>query len=165
MRFLRLAFLLGLALPAAAQAGDATIVSRDVPLAGERTLATAKPPARFDLVGLHWRGTGSVRFRTRSLAGRWSAWQRAAPEDEDRPDAGTAERARSGAWRLGNPWWVGASDRIEYRLRGRVTRLRAFFVRSPAAGVPARTLQVAGRPAIVPRSGWKADETIRRETT
>ena len=101
-------------------------------------------------------------FRTRSLGGGWSGWREAAPEAEDRPDAGTAERARAGTWRLGNPWWVGASDRIEYRLRGQVTRLRAHFVWSPPAGVPARTLQKAGAPAIVPRKGWNADETIRR---
>ena len=103
-----------------------------------------------------------MQFRTRSTSGRWSAWEDAAPEAEDRPDAGTAERARANGWRLGNPWWVGPSDRIEYRLRGKVSRLRAWFVSSPAAGVPARTLQKAGAPAIVPRAGWKADEKIRR---
>jgi hypothetical protein len=160
----RLLLLIGLALalPAPAVAGDATIVSRDVPLGGQRSLAAAKPTERFNLVGLHWRGPGTVQFRTRSLAGRWSGWSDAAPEAEDKPDAGTAERARSGAWRLGNPWWVGPSDRIEYRLRGTVTRLRAHFVWSPPAGVPARTLQKAEAPAIVPRSGWNADEKIRR---
>ena len=160
----RLLILIGLvlALPAPALAQEATIVSRDVPLAGERTLASAGAPARFDLVGLHWRGAGTVQFRTRSTSGRWSAWENAAPEAEDGPDAGTAERARAGTWRLGNPWWVGPSDRIEYRVRGNVTRLRAWFVSSPAAGVPARTLQKAGAPAIVPRAGWKADEKIRR---
>ena len=47
-------------------------------------------------------------------------------------------------------------------MRGNVSRLRAWFVSSPAAGVPARTLQTAGAPAIVPRAGWKADEKIRR---
>ena len=57
---------------------------------------------------------------------------------------------------------MGPSNRIEYRLRGRVSRLRAFFVWSPQAGVPARTLQKAGAPPIVPRSGWNADEKIRR---
>ena len=162
MKILRLAILLALAFPAAAMAEDATIVTRNVPLAGERALASSKPPARFNLVGLHWRGPGSVQFRTRSLAGRWSAWEGAAPEAEDQPDSGTPERARSGSWRLGNPWWVGPSDRIEYRLRGKVTRLRAFFVWSPTSGVPGRTLQVAGAPTIVPRSGWNADEKIRR---
>jgi hypothetical protein len=130
-----------LALPAPALAQEATIVSRDVPLSGERTLASGAPPARFNLVGLHWRGSGTVQFRTRSTAGRWSAWRDAAPEAEDRPDARTAERARASGWRLGNPWWVGVSNGIEYRLRGSVDRLRAWFVWSPAAGVPARTLQ------------------------
>ena len=166
MRNLKLALpfalaLFGLALPALAQAQDATIVSRDVPLAGQRTLASSQPPARFNLVGLHWRGPGSVQFRTRSLAGRWSTWNDAAPED-DGPDSATAERVRKRSWRLGNPWWVGASDRIEYRLRGRVARLRAHFVWSPTTSVPSRTLQKAGSPTIVPRVGWKADEGIKR---
>ena len=160
-RFLALIGLV-LALPAPALAQEATIVARDVPLAGERTLASASAPERFNLVGIHWRGSGTVEFRTRSTSGRWSAWHDAAPEAEDQPDAGTRERARKGAWRLGNPWWVGPSDRIEYRRRGSVARLRAWFVWSPAAGVPARTLQRAGAPAIVPRSGWNADEKIRR---
>jgi hypothetical protein len=153
---------LALALPAPALAQEATIVSRDVPLAGERTLAAAPAPSRFNLVGLHWRGPGSVQFRTHATAGRWSPWQDAAPESEDRPDLGTAERGRAGGWRLGNPWWVGRSDRIAYRLRGSVSRLRAWFVWSPDSGVPARRLQRAGAPAIVPRKGWNADEKIRR---
>jgi hypothetical protein len=160
----RLLILIGLALalPAPALAQEATILSRDVPLAGERTLATAGAPSRFDLVGLHWRGAGTVQFRTRSTTGRWSTWEDAAPEAEDRPDRGAVERGRAGGWRLGNPWWVGPSDRIEYRVRGSVTRLRAWFVSSPTAGVPTRKLQKAGAPAIVPRTGWNADEKIRR---
>jgi hypothetical protein len=133
-------------------------------LGAQRSLTAGQPSTRFNLVGLHWRGPGTVQFRTRSLAGRWSGWADAAPEAEDQPDAGTAEHARLSSWRLGNPWWVGPSDRIEYRLRGKVTRLRAYFVWSPPAGVPARTLQKAGSPAIVPRSGWNADEKIRRNT-
>ena len=162
MRLLRLIFILALALPATAQAEDATIVSRDLPLAGQRTLASAGAQERFNLVGLHWRGSGSVEFRTRAVGGRWSGWNPAAPEAEDRPDAATDERARKASWRLGNPWWVGPSDRIEYRTRGRVERLRAFFVWSPTTAVPARTLQRAGSPQLVPRRGWNADEKIRR---
>ena len=105
----RLLLLLGFALvlPANAWAGDATIVSRDVPLAGERALAGSAPPARFNMVGLHWQGPGVVSFRTRSLAGRWSEWVDADAEPEDQPNGGSAERARTRAWRLGNPWWVG----------------------------------------------------------
>jgi hypothetical protein len=139
-----------------------TMTAVDVPLHGERALAGARMPRRFDLVGLHWRGTGSVSFRTRSLSGRWSAWHTAAPEAEDAPNVGTAEARRADGWRLGNPWWTGGSDRIEYRLRGRVVRLRAYFVRSPSSAVPTRTLAVAGSPPIVSRLAWNADESIVR---
>ena len=69
---------------------------REVPLHGERTLAAA-PPARFDMVGLHWRGPGTVDFRTRSLTRGWTGWQRAAPEAEDLPNVETAEGRASPA--------------------------------------------------------------------
>src|SRR5919202_3052839 len=107
-----------LAAPAVARA-ETTITARDVSLHG-RTLA-ASAPSTFDLVGLHWRGVGSVQFRTRSVDGRWSAWRVAAPEAEDLPNVDAAEGRATRGWRLGNPYWVGPSDRIAYRLRGRVT--------------------------------------------
>src|SRR5919205_2669004 len=46
--------LLFLAPPAGAQAATATMTTRDLPLHGGRTLASAQP--RFDMVALHWRG-------------------------------------------------------------------------------------------------------------
>ena len=138
-----------LAFPGFARAGQASLVVREVPLDGRRTLAAAAP--RFDLVGLHWRGPGSVSFSTRSLAGRWSAWRPAAPEAEDAPDFGSREAARTATWRLGSPYWTGPSDAIRYRLAGQVRRLRAYFVRSTAVAVPPRTVSMAGSPLIVPR--------------
>ena len=158
VRLLLLACLAALVLPGTALA-DPTITSRDVPLRGERMLSSA--PSRFDLVGIHWQGSGSVSFRTRSAAGRWTAWQPAAPEAEDRPDRGARERSRPG-WRVGNPWWVGPSTAIRYRLEGDVRRLRAWFVRSDPESVPLRSLAIAGSPPIVPRATWRADEQIRR---
>jgi hypothetical protein len=149
-----------LAAPAVARAG-VTITSRDVPLQGRRSLAAAAPRT-FDLVGLHWRGPGSVQFRTRSTAGRWSGWRLAAPEAEDLPDVETVEASAARGWRLGNPYWVGPADAIRYRLRGRVTRLRAYFVNSPSDGLPPRRLSIAGSPPIIPRLSWGADEKIRR---
>ena len=148
------------AAPAAASAGVSLAV-RDVPLHGERALAVAAP-APFDLVGLHWRGPGSVEFRTRTLAGHWSSWQRAAPEAEDLPDALTAEARAAFGWRIGNPYWTGPSDRIAYRLRGRVQRLRAYFVRSPEERIPLRRLSIAGSPPILTRLAWGAKESIRK---
>jgi N-acetylmuramoyl-L-alanine amidase-like protein len=145
-----------LAAPAAAF-GEVSLTVRDVPLHGERTLAAAQP-ARFDMVGLHWRGAGSVEFRAHSHAGRWSAWQPAAPEGEDLPDS------PSRSWHLGNPYWVGDSDRIAYRLRGRVTRLRAYFIESPEERIPLRRFSMTGSPPLISRTAWGANESIRRAT-
>jgi len=142
-----------LAAPAVAL-GEASLSMREVPLHGERTLAAATP--RFDMIGLHWRGSGSVEFRTRSVAGRWSGWQPAAPEAEDLPDGA------AGPWRLGNPYWTGASDAVRYRLRGRVTRLRVYFVQSPEERIPVRRVSMTGSPPLISRTAWGANEAIRR---
>lgn len=156
------AIVVALVFPASALAEDARLVTQEVPLgAGARTLASARPPV-FDLVGLNWRGPGDVLFRTRSVAGRWTTWRPAQPEPFDVPDAGTPEGRSALEWRLGNPYWVGPSNAIQYRLRGRVTRLRAHFVQSAARSVPARTLSIAGSPTLIPRASWRADEEIRR---
>ncbi|MGZ8795608.1 MAG: N-acetylmuramoyl-L-alanine amidase, partial [Gaiellaceae bacterium] len=159
MRSLLAATLLFLAAPAAAL-GGVSLTVREVPLHGGRTLAAATP--QFDMVGLHWRGTGSVQFRTRSVGGRWSAWQRADPEAEDVPNVGSAEARAARGWRAGNPYWTGSSDRIEYRLRGHVERLRAYFVRSPEVRIPLRRVSMTGSPLLLGRETWGANEAIRR---
>src|SRR5213595_304907 len=99
------AFAATLAAPATALAVEPTLTVRTVPLHGARSLGAARP-ARFDLVAVHWRGPGSVRFRTRSAAGRWSGWQTA--DADVAPDAGTVESRPSG-WHLGNPVWTGTA--------------------------------------------------------
>src|SRR4051794_29008753 len=149
---------LALAAPAVAGAASASLRATTLPVAASGEQETQ----RFDLVGLHWRGAGAVRFSTHTVAGGWSAWHAAAPEAEDQPDPGTAERAAEGGWHLGSPFWTGLSDGIRYRVAGRVTALRAYFVLSAAASVPARRLQIASSPQIVARSGWNANEEIRR---
>ena len=158
MKVLRLSFLLFFAAPGVALASP--LVARELPV---RSGAVARAPDRFDLVGLHWRGPGSVSFRTQSAAGRWSRWRVAAPESDDRPDRNTGEGRRSRGWHLGSPYWVGASDQIQYRFSGPVRRLRAFFVRSPLLQrVPVAERFSAGAPAIVTRAQWGAYEGIRR---
>ena len=114
----------------------------------------------FELVGLHWRGPGVVKYRTRSLAGRWSGWRLSADEDA-LPDRGREAKATRG-WRIGDLVWTGASNRIQYRAVGRVTRLRAYFVRSPRLPVTVKRAEIAGAPPIITRAGWHADESIRR---
>ena len=106
---------------------------------------------------------GTVSFRTATATGRWSAWHAAAPEEEDGPNAGSTERKRLSGWRLGSPYWTGTARRIQYRTAGSVTRLRAFFVWSPEVAAPiSRTALMTTKPAIVTRSGWKANEKIVR---
>jgi N-acetylmuramoyl-L-alanine amidase-like protein/flagellar hook capping protein FlgD len=164
MRMLRVAAVLFFLAPAGAWAasGGPAIVSQDLPVGVSRTTAGAAAPKRFDLVGLHWQGSGSVLFRTRSVAGRWTRWQRAAPEDEDQPDVGTAEDGTRRGWRLGDPYWVGRSNRLEWRLRGKVTRLRAWYVSSPTERSAVRLVSMAGSPKILTRAAWHADDEILR---
>ncbi len=126
-----------------------------------RALAPRVAPGRFNLVGLHWRGSGTVEFRTRSARGPWSAWNDALPEREDRPDTGAAE-GRPTTWTLGNPWWTGPARWIQYRLNGDVAALRAYFLWSPPRA-PLRVPTSAERPLLISRSGWGADESIVRE--
>jgi hypothetical protein len=159
MKLLLVATLLFFAAPAAAF-GGASLTMREVPLHGERTLAATT--TEFDMVGLHWQGTGTVQFRTRSLAGRWSPWRRADPEGEDLPNTGTGEARAMRGWRVGNPYWTGSSDRIAYRLHGQVVRLRAYFVRSPEIRIPLRRVSLTGSPLLIDREAWGANETIRR---
>ena len=111
-----------------------------------------RPPASTSS-GCTGAGPGVVQFRTRSLAGRWSEWVDADAEPEDQPNAGSAERTRTRSWRLGAPWWVGPSNRIEYRLRGRV---------DAAAGV--LRLELAGRRAgpDAPEGRRAADHAAQR---
>ncbi len=155
-------------LPASASA-RVDLVARDEPLVPQgrelsalsRALAPRVAPGRFNLVGLHWRGSGTVEFRTRSARGPWSAWNDALPEREDRPDTGAAE-GRPTTWTLGNPWWTGPARWIQYRLNGDVAALRAYFLWSPPRA-PLRVPTSAERPLLISRSGWGADESIVRE--
>jgi hypothetical protein len=144
-----------LAAPAAAFAGPSMTV-REVPLHGARTLAAA--PHRFNMVAVHWRGTGTVLFRTRGVHD-WSAWQ--AMDDDMSPDRGE-NGVRT--WRLGNVVWTGTASAIRYRTRGTVTQLRAYYLWTPVEPTPARRLSIANAPPIIPRLSWGADESIRRGT-
>src|SRR5262245_49544754 len=125
MRKLLLAIAVALALPGVGRAGLVTMTARDVPLA-QRELAAVAVPGRFDMLGIHWQGTGTVEYRTRSLAGRWSPWR--AADDDAGPDLRSPERHPG--WRDGALDWVGASDGVRFRTTGTVLRLRAYYVRS-----------------------------------
>ena len=160
MKLLRAAFVLFFVAPGVAVAAP-NLVARDLPA---RSGTVAQAPAAFDLVGLHWQGNGVVRFRTQRGDGTWSGWHLSAPESDDLPDRDTPESKRSYGWNLGNPYWVGRSQRIQYRLGARVRRLRAFFVRTPLLGGTPQHVQpfAANAPAIITRAQWGANEQTRR---
>jgi hypothetical protein len=151
-----LAVLTVLVAPAAAHAAGTAVFSRDA----SAPAARVSSPREFDVVGVHWRGPGSVELRTRSISGRWSRWIAAAAEAEDQPDRGSREARGSLGWRIGNPVWAGASNAIQYRTHGRVMTVRTFFVSSPVERLPLRRVALTAAPAIVPRLGWQADESV-----
>ncbi|MSY58925.1 MAG: hypothetical protein F2663_00560 [Actinobacteria bacterium] len=153
-RFLA-ACLIVLAAPAAAHASDVSMTVRDVPL-GARSLQSVSGPPSFDMLAVHWRGKGSVSFRTRSADGRWSAWQIA--DADTGPDPGSPESHPG--WNDGTLAWVGPSTQAAFRTSGKVRALKAYYVSSKPRRTTARTLAVAGSPAIVARSAWAADTKI-----
>jgi hypothetical protein len=138
-----------LAAPASAFAAGPTLSARDVPLHAARAPAGAVP--RFNMVGLHWRGSGSVSFRTRSVSSGWSGWRKA--DDDQHVEH---------SWHLGNLVWTGEANAIRFRVGGSVRRLRAYYVWSPPERSVLRRTQIAGEPPIILRLSWGADESIRR---
>jgi flagellar hook assembly protein FlgD len=160
------AILVAAVCPPAAAAADVRLVSRDERVGVARAGAQASEqtraaPIRFNLIGLHWQGSGRVAFRTALRPGRWSPWRPARPEAEDLPDPGTEEAAATTGWKVGNPFWTGPARYVQYRTAGRVTRLRAHFLWSPPFAA-FRTLARPDAPAIIPRAAWGADEAIVR---
>ncbi len=161
--------------PGTAAAQETQVVARDVPLDAARASATRTAPTSFTMVGLHWRGSGRVWFRTAREPGSFGSWHAAQPEEEDVPDVGSDERDASAGWHVGNAWWVGESRLIQYRVSGQVTRLRTFFVDSRVTAADRSAVSAnktasasvsvaarAARPPIIRRSGWNADESIVR---
>jgi N-acetylmuramoyl-L-alanine amidase len=153
--------------PGEAFAGGVEMVSQDVAMGrsdgSTRALSARAAPRAFDMVGLHWRGRGSVWFRTAAGPGGWSGWKPARPEHEDQADRGSAEAEAAAGWKLGNPYWTGPARWIQYRVSGRVTRLRAFFIRTPVSRRPAgASFARANAPRIIRRADWGADESIVR---
>ncbi len=147
--------------PSVHAATTARVTTIELERVGKRTFEPPGAVSRFTLAGVHWRGSGKVLFRAHSKDGQWSRWRAGAPEPEDGPDSMSREQRAKG-WRLGNPWWVGESDRLQARAIGDVTRIKAHLVWSPETLIPLRAPAATVTPAIVPRASWGADEKIRR---
>ena len=59
---------------------------------GRALLAAAQSPMHFNMLALHWIGSGSVSYRVHRLHGGWSAWVTA--DADVAPDGGTGPLAR-----------------------------------------------------------------------
>jgi hypothetical protein len=148
-----LAALAALVVPSFARAGDVAMRVQEIPL-GPRALAAVQPAMHFNMLALHWIGSGSVSYRVHRLHGTWSGWVLA--DADVAPDGGT------GLWHDGNLDWTAAADAVQFRPQGAVRRLRAYELWSRVTTKPVRAVSATGTPAIVSRSGWGADEEIVR---
>ena len=158
MRSLFVAAVLAAVLPGSAL-GAGLVQQRDLQPQASRSRGLA--PGTFELVGLHWRGSGRVEYRTRSLAGRWSRWLLSSDEDA-LPDRGRPSCARCAAGASASRSGRAPRTRSSTGRVGRVARVRAFFVRSPRLPVGGKRPELAGAPPIITRADWHADEAIRR---
>ena len=132
---------------------------------------------------VHARAARRRRFGSTSSASTGAARGRCGSAPRPRPAAGApgtprgprrrTDRTRRAArtaplagWKLGNPYWTGSARRLQLRVRGDVTRVRAFYLWSPVTAAPAERTSAAGptRPAIITRAAWGADEQIVRGT-
>ncbi len=142
-----------LASPGLARANDVAMRVQDVPL-GPRSLSAAPAVMHFNMLAAHWTGPGAVLYRTHRLHGGWSGWT--AADADVAPDGGT------GPWHDGGLDWTGAADGFQLRRSGVVRRLRVYELWSRVTTRASRGLSEATAPAIVPRSGWHANEEIVR---
>ena len=94
--------------------------------AGRVVSRPLRAPARFNLVGLRWRGRSEPRVsvRVRRDGRRWSRWQALDAHADHNPDPRSGERAVAAS----DPLWVGEADQVQYTLSRRVPALRLHFV-------------------------------------
>jgi hypothetical protein len=126
-----------------------------------------RAPARFDLVGLRWRGgpRPTISLRARKPGGHWTKWTAVPADPDDAPDSASHETTDGG---FSAPVWTGDADHIQYKLSRRVSGLKLHFVDVPAPtrrALAARTTQTTpspGQPAIQPRAGWGAEDCVPR---
>ena len=144
-------------LPSVAEAvTQPSVRERAAPIASVHSHVVRSP--RFNLAAFRWQGSGTLHFRVKDRAGVWGAWR-----SLDGESAG-GEVASSELWRVVDPIWTGPAVAIAYRSNGDVRKLRIAFIWSePQKNAPLR-LHLAGAPAIITRTAWGADETIRRHT-
>jgi len=125
--------------------------------------AVLAPGRRFDLVGVRWRGSGSLegaRLRSR-VGGHWRPWVPLASADDHGPDTRSATRGS-------DPVWVGGADALQLSWRRAPAGLRLRFVRVTKRvqiAPKAKAAQASAPPAIVPRSQWDPGNSCKPRST
>lgn len=130
---------------AKAAAGDGMRLTT-VHLAAPGATTRLRSPFAFQMVGLRWRGSGVLQLRSRRSGGSWSRW--AAVKSEE-------------------PAWTDTARYVQIRrVGGRPVRaLAVTFIAVPPMHMPRQAGMVAhaaAMPPIITRSGWGANESLRR---
>jgi hypothetical protein len=148
---------LGVLVAPASAASPAAVAVRLPPgsAAAWRVAPPVRVPAGVQVLGLAYRGRGTLELRAGS--GAFTA-----------VDPGPASLGRT----LSEPVWIGNARTVTVRARGAATDVSLVGVVTPAAAAaPAsasRALRAAAsapgvpEPAILPRSAWGANESLRR---
>jgi hypothetical protein len=134
----------------------------------------------FSLVGFTLPdGVDELEVRTRDMDGTWSDWTvlEREPSEVDGPDPGTAEAGALPTTQTTEPLWVGDADAFQVRIDGELGEVSASLIDTeglsegrvaklvrhlaPRQVAPAADAAV-GRPAIITRAQWGANESLRR---
>lgn len=159
----------GAGVASAPETGSAVVESEEVS-AGEQDLSS------FSMVGATLPSAdieaADVEVRVKAKGGSWGGWQALSAEDSG-PDTDTAE-AEQATKNVTSPLWVGPSDGVQARVRlgaseaamaaGKQVELTLVDPgTSPAdnaTGPVASADAASGRPTIIRRSQWGADESL-----
>ena len=146
---------------------------------GSSTIQTATVTASsqdlksFSLVGATLPATGmkssDVQLRVRTGT-RWGAWQTLS-DDDSGPDTDSTEGRAAAAVRSTEPIWVENADAVQARVKKRAAAaslvagksLKLTMVDPGTLATDSATgasVAAAGRPAIISRAAWGADERI-----
>ena len=151
--------------------------------AGATVSKQVTTPIPFSVVGFDVPRGAHLEFRTSLDGESWEPWTEAEVSPEEGPDSGSAE-GRAANPRVTLPVWVGAARHVQTRLEGRrgaATPERAAVhlvdssglgrswstrvadrLRAAWRGTPPSAAATAGRPDIVTRKEWGANESLRR---
>lgn len=166
--------------------GDVRDASRadEVASAAAVRSAPVPTPIPFSMVGFEIPAGTEVGFRTSGDGDTWSAWQWApALTDTDGPDEGTREAAAAApAGTRSGGYWVGEASWLQVRvLNGRPEDVGVDLidslglsrslpqrvgdaVRAALRPTPEPAAAAPGRPDIVTRREWGADESLRGDS-